>query len=193
VFRMPLAGRHQVLNATAAIGLTLQLGGAIDKMQEALLSYTGVKRRLEFLGEAKEVQVFDDYAHHPKEIEVTLQALRQMVGGKRIVTVFQPHRFSRFAYHIEAFAKSLQLADLCIVTDIYSAREEPLPGIHAQNLLYYLPQARYLPKDSLMEQLVTYIAPGDVIVTFGAGDITYCGPLLLKYLRESSPHDSMVT
>ncbi|MEI8299988.1 MAG: UDP-N-acetylmuramate--L-alanine ligase [Chlamydiota bacterium] len=183
--KMPIHGRHQVLNMAAAVGMAIKLGVSIEAIEQQLLSYTGVKRRLEFLGEEKQVQVFDDYAHHPVEVVATLTALKQSIGNRRLVVVFQPHRYTRLQHHMEAFAESLKMADLCIVTDVYSAGEKPIEQVSAESLLTSMQHhnAFEVSTKNLIELLVGVIRSGDVLVTLGAGDITRYGPLLLDALK----------
>lgn len=188
-FEMLIQGRHQVLNVTAAIGMAIKLGVSIEAIKRGLSSYTGVKRRLEFLGEEKEIQVFDDYAHHPKEVMATLTTLKQSIGNKRLVVVFQPHRYTRLDHHMKAFAESLKLADVCIVTEVYSAGEKPLEDVSAEHLLALMKHVNAFKTSikALMELLMTIARSGDVVVTLGAGDITQYGPLLLDVLKSETP------
>ncbi len=188
-FEMLIQGRHQVLNVTAAIGMAIKLGASIEAIKKGLSSYMGVKRRLEFLGEEKEVQVFDDYAHHPAEVMATLTTLKQSIGHRRLVVVFQPHRYTRLAHHMQDFAKSLNLADVCIITEVYSAGEKPLEHVSSAHLLALMRHVNAFKTstESLIELLMTVARSGDVVITLGAGDITQYGPLLLDVLKSEKP------
>lgn len=185
-FKMPLQGVHQVLNATAAIGMALRLGVSEESIKKTLSSYQGVKRRLEFLGQAKEIKIFDDYAHHPTEIITTLRALKNALPIGRLVVVFQPHRYTRLKDYFIDFAGAFALADVCVITDVYSAGEKPLAEISAEALIAKMnhPDVKKVSYNELIDTLINVLKPSDTVLTLGAGDITNYGPLLLKKLNE---------
>ncbi|MBI3211949.1 MAG: UDP-N-acetylmuramate--L-alanine ligase, partial [Simkania negevensis] len=132
---LPLLGKHNVLNAAAVFGLALEIGVAEMAIREAFQTFAGMKRRLEFKGEEGGIAVYDDYGHHPTEISMTLAAMKKAAKNRRLLLVFQPHRYSRTKDLMEEFTFCFNHADILIMTDIYSAGEKPLPGIEAQTLL----------------------------------------------------------
>jgi UDP-N-acetylmuramate--alanine ligase len=184
-FKMNLQGDHQVLNATAVIGMALKLGVSEESLRKTLSTYQGVKRRLEFLGEEKEVKVFDDYAHHPTEVIATLAALKQALPQKRLIVIFQPHRYSRLKMCLSEFSTAFSLADVCLVTDVYSAGEVPLEGVHAEALVSQMKHDRVkkVAYGDLTSVLLPLLQPQDVVITLGAGDITRYGSVLLTQLK----------
>ncbi len=129
-FTLPLPGRHNILNALAALGAALELGAGVDNLHLALPSLCGVGRRLELIGSINGTQVYSDYAHHPTEVAATIEAMRQAVSGPLLVA-FQPHLYSRTRDYCDEFAAALSAADAVVLTDIYPAREEPIPGVTA--------------------------------------------------------------
>lgn len=185
-FKMPLQGIHQVLNATAAIGMALRLGISEESIKETLKSYQGVKRRLEFLGEVGSVKVFDDYAHHPTEVVTTLKAIKQALPNGRLVVVFQPHRYTRLKDNFLEFAGSFELADVCMITDVYSAGESPIKEINSEALVAKMshPSVKRVSYEKLIATLIDVLQPSDTVITLGAGDITHYGPMLLRTLQE---------
>ena len=177
---LQVPGVHNLRNATAALGAVLALGGNVETAAAALRGFGGVGRRFERLGEAGGVALVDDYAHHPTELRATLEAARQAFPGRRLVAAFQPHLFSRTALHHQAMGESLALADLAIVTDVYPAREKPMPGVTGALVSDAAARAGvravYEPeRDRLATTTVSVLEPGDVLLTLGAGDITRLG------------------
>jgi len=165
-FDFPLIGKHNKTNATAVYKLCLELGLKPETIQNAFNAFKGVKRRLEYRGEKNGVKFFDDYAHHPTEIEATLSAFKEVDH-----IVFQPHRYSRTKDLLHEFCTALSGKRNLILTDIYSAGESP-NGITTQTLLDKLPQATYIPRDELGKRLLSLVKDGDSLLTMGAGDIT---------------------
>lgn len=186
-FELPMQGKHYVLNATAAIGLALQTGAQLDLIKEGLRSFSGVKRRLEWKGSVEGIDVFDDYAHHPAEIQATLTALKQAFPTRRCVAVFQPHRYSRLECLFKEFSTSFGAAHHCIITDVYAASEMPIIGIDAKALLSVMkhPSAVYFSKEDLIKALLQDVKPQDIVVMMGAGDITECSSQFVSALKES--------
>jgi UDP-N-acetylmuramate--alanine ligase len=187
-FRTNLPGRHNVANALAAIGVGLELGLRKDDIREAIRSFRGVHRRMEYIANVKGVRIFDDYGHHPTEIAVTLQTLRDYFPKQRIVAVFQPHRFTRTYYLFDQFAKSFFNADVVIVTEIYAAHETPIPGVTGQALAKRL--AREQEGINFIDEigripgfLKQILKSGDVVVIQGAGDINQVARMLVKELK----------
>jgi len=184
--RVKMQGMHQVLNLSAAIGVALKLGVSIEKIRETLAIYEGVKRRLEPIGEAHQIEIFDDYAHHPTEIVTTLQGLKKALPARRLIALFQPHRYTRLEKHFAEFAQAFSMADVCIVTPVYSAGEKPITHISSEALVARMqhPHVAFVQTSHLSDLLLPLLKPNDVVVTLGAGDITYYGPKLLQCLQE---------
>ena len=173
-------GEHNVINSLAAVTLGLEMGLSFNKIQEGIRSYSGVRRRFEIKGIHNNIMVVDDYAHHPTEVKATIQAAK--IGWKRrILAVFQPHLYSRTRDFYKDFASALMLADYVILTDIYPAREKPIPNISSE-LIYDEIQklkknccALVLDLDNLSKEIFKIAKSGDMILTMGAGSIwRYC-------------------
>jgi UDP-N-acetylmuramate--alanine ligase len=185
--RLKVPGLHNLRNAVAALGAVDALGGAVEPAAAALAEFQGVGRRFERLGEFGGVAVVDDYAHHPSELAATLSAARQAFPGRRLVAVFQPHLYSRTAAHGRAMGEALAVADLVFVTEIYPAREEPIPGVSGQQVVDAAEQAgadaRFQPtRADVGRNVYRELRPGDVVLTLGAGDITRVAPELVRWL-----------
>ena len=173
-------GEHNVLNSLAAIALGIELGIPFDVISSGLQSYGGVRRRFEIKGIVNDIMVVDDYAHHPTEVSATLQAARSG-WNRRIVAVFQPHLFTRTRDFHADFAKAFMQCDVLVVTNIFPAREKPIPGITGELVassakefghpdIYYECDLKKLP-----DKLDDIVQPGDLMITIGAGNIwRYC-------------------
>lgn len=185
---LPILGKHNALNALAVFGQCLSLGIPEIKIREAFALFKGVARRMEKKGEAKGVLVIDDYAHHPNEIATTINTLRQSFPWRRIVVLYQPHRYSR-TYHCKGtFGPIFASADLTFVTDIYAAMEEPIEGIDAYTVIKEVPEnCHYLPKEKILLDLVPQLQPLDILILLGAGDITSFSQPILKLIQEQLP------
>jgi UDP-N-acetylmuramate--alanine ligase len=186
---LSLYGRHNALNGAAVFGLCLTLGINEDALRKAFQSFGGVARRLERLIFCRGIEVFDDYGHHPTEIKATLSALRSRIGKRRIVVLFQPHRFSRVRELLNDFASCFTEADELIMTEIYSAGEKPLVGVSSEALYHQVQKvwgahAQFVLRSELVEQTVSQLVEGDVVVAFGAGDITYAAREIASMLEE---------
>jgi len=183
-----LPGRHNRLNATAAMKVAELLGAPYDAALRAVEAFGGAGRRLEILREGP-IAVVDDYAHHPTEIEASIGALRERFPGRRLVVVYQPHLYSRTAGAIPEFARTLSLADFVVLTDIYPAREVPMPGVSSARIVEGLTvPSRYVPQRHLLPRAVAALAePGDVIVGMGAGTIAEFAPAFLAELDRGGP------
>ena len=174
-YRIRIPGLHNIYNATAAIALARTL--EIDKeiIKYALEKFSGVKRRLELKGEVKGRIFYEDYAHHPTEVKAVISALREMHKGKRLMVIFQPHRYSRLSKMREKFAISLAEADVVIVTDVYPAGEEPIEGVTGESLYDMLKnikqQAYYASLEELGSVLKKISRKGDIIALLGAGNV----------------------
>lgn len=177
-FDLAIPGHHNALNAGAVITTALHLGIGVDEIKNGLSAFTGTRRRFERRGESDSVVVIDDYAHHPTEIAATLQAARDAFPGRRIIAVFQPHRYSRTAAFLGDFARTLAQADLAVVTEVYAAGEETIPGatgsalVHAAEALGA--KTIYEPSLSkIADRVAEVVGPEPtVVLTLGAGDIT---------------------
>lgn len=200
-FTLSLPGAHNVLNGLAAIGTALLLKMDIEIVREALKNFTGIQRRLEFKGEAGGIKVFDDYGHHPSEIQATLKAVKEGLMSPRrpeaadqepgrVVVLFQPHRYTRTKALLDDFSSSFQNADLLIVLDIYPAGEKPIEGVNSANLTERIKQAGqgkaiYIQtREAVLEHLRSNLQKGDVFLTLGAGDVWKTGEELLERLKE---------
>jgi UDP-N-acetylmuramate-alanine ligase len=181
-------GQHNALNAAAAFAAAVELGISPARAAGALASYRGAARRLEPKGEAGGVMVLDTYAHHPTELAADLRAARDIArgvstGGKgRVIAVFQPHLYSRTRIFAAEFGAALGLADEAVVLDVYAAREDPEPGVTGRLVADAVPggAARYVAEFGEVPGVVAALAaPGDLVLTMGAGDITRMGPLVL--------------
>lgn len=183
--QLSLLGKHNVLNGAAVFGLALELGISEEHIRNAFKTFKGVKRRMERKGENRGVLLLDDYAHHPTEIKTTLEGLRQAAGEKRVIAVFQPHRYSRFQECWDGFLNAFDAADVVFVTGVYSAGETPIEGVDAEKWTDEFKQRSatpiyFVPRGELLKQIGDFARPHDVIVTLGAGDITYLGGELAK-------------
>ncbi len=186
---LPTLGRHNVLNALACVGVGIKIGLDFSAISSSLASYPGVNRRLQLKGRAKEVCIYDDYGHHPTEIKAVLSAAR-FLKNKRLITVFQPHRYSRTQFLFHDFVQALKQSDILIVTDIYGASEVPIEGVNSEALVASMKQAGnqnvcFLPQNEIVDYLLDFVRAGDVVLTLGAGDIYKAGERLLTALRET--------
>src|SRR2546422_466623 len=186
---LQIPGRHNVLNALAAIGVGLEIEIPFVTVERALAGFAGVQRRFQIRGRAAGVTVVDDYAHPPAEIRATLAAAKAGFDC-RTVTVFQPHRYSRTRDLRQEFLTAFNQADVLIVMDIYPAGEAPIPGVTAEDLAEGIRahghrDVTYLGSDRarVVEHLCETTRPGDLVLTLGAGDVGLLGPELLKRLE----------
>jgi len=184
-FELHVPGRHNVLNATAAVAIARQLEVPANKIAEGLNHFRGVDRRFQQRGTARGVTVVDDYGHHPTEIRATLAAAREC-GHKRIHVVFQPHRYTRTLDLMGQFSSAFIDADTLVVLPIYAASEEPIPGVTAERLVSRIqgPAVRYAPDFSVAVQLIAAEArEGDLILTLGAGSVSQLAPQILAAIE----------
>lgn len=186
---LPMLGRHIVVNSLAAIAVALEFGIPPATIAAALADFSGVKRRLEVLGEFGGVAVVNDYGHHPTEVKATIQAVRAGWGAevRRLHVVFQPHRYSRtrdcFVMFLDAFGD----CDNLVITEIYAASESPIEGISGEALAHAIthPSVRYVQElDDVLPDLVRSVEPGDVVVCLGAGSIGGFAERLARALAE---------
>lgn len=180
-------GNHNVVNSLSVIAVALELGLSFDAVREGLAEFRGVGRRLELVGEARGVRVYDDYGHHPTEIRATLAALKNL--GKRIVVVFQPHRYTRTQLLWDEFGQSFAAADQVFLTEIYPAGEQPIDGISSRLIQESLSkhQGRDIEIISHFEDIPVRIArcvkEDDIVLTLGAGDVSKIGARILDEIR----------
>lgn len=182
-------GAHNALNACAAIAVGIALELPIAEVTEGLESFTGTQRRFELRGHVGGIRVYDDYAHHPTEVEATLRAAREVAGEGRVIVAFQSHRYSRTAVFAREFGEALGLADDVIVLDVYSAGEAPIPGASGEVIAASVPLERdhvhFEPSWAQVPRVVVERArPGDVVMTMGAGDVGQLAPQIVDMLRE---------
>jgi len=189
---LKVAGYHNILNALAAITVALELGISFREIAKTLSDFRGVHRRMEVVASTDDnILIIDDYAHHPTEIKATLSALKSSWQNRRIIAIFQPHRFSRTKILAEKFGKAFFDADCVIIDDIYSANELPISGISGETIFGEIKktnhgQIKYLPsKDNILSYLCEIIQPGDIIITMGAGDIWTVAQELAKRLKKT--------
>jgi UDP-N-acetylmuramate--alanine ligase len=185
---LAVPGRHNVLNALAATAVALELGVPFAAVAGALADFRGAERRFERKGEAAGVTVIDDYGHHPTELAAVLQAARES-GARRIVAVFQPHRYSRTERLLDQFGPALALADEIVLTDIYAAGEDPVPGVTVAVLAGAIRRSTDRPVHVVGEladvagAVARLVRPGDTVITLGAGSIGSVGPRILEELN----------
>ncbi|MBA2650899.1 MAG: UDP-N-acetylmuramate--L-alanine ligase [Tatlockia sp.] len=190
-FKWP--GRHNVLNALAAIAIATELGVSDEAIINGLFKFEGVGRRFQLLGEKRfekgSAMVIDDYGHHPQEITTTIDAFRRVWPDKRLIHVFQPHRYSRTQSLFAQFVSALCLADELLLLDIYSAGEQEIPGLSSASLLLQIkekrPNARLVTPQSLIENLNELTQEGNVILMQGAGSVGQMALNLMQSVRES--------
>ena len=180
---LAVPGAHNVRNSLAAIACGIALGVKLDAMRGGLESFGGVERRFQRIGEVRGVTIIDDYAHHPTEIEATLEAARAAFPKRRIVAAFQPHLYSRTRDFRDAFARALSNADIVFLCDLYPAREQPIEGVTSDMIAAPMRNDGHAPlwegpRSELAAALADMVDEGDVVLTIGAGDITRTGPEL---------------
>jgi len=184
-FELHVPGRHNVLNATAAVAIAHQLGVPSKEIAEGLNRFRGVDRRFQLRGHARGITVVDDYGHHPTEIRATLAAAREC-GHKRIHVVFQPHRYTRTKDLMDEFAAAFTDADTVTVLPIYAASEEPIPGVKAENLVSRIqgPMVHFAPDfASAIQHVCSEAREGDLVLTLGAGNVSQLAPRILAALE----------
>ncbi|HEY0514925.1 MAG TPA: UDP-N-acetylmuramate--L-alanine ligase [Thermoanaerobaculia bacterium] len=183
---LPIPGRHNVLNALAAVGVGLSLRTDFDTITRALAGFEGVHRRFERLGHWRGAVVVDDYAHHPTEVAATLQAARQSFPDGRVFAVFQPHLFSRTQDQAEEFGRALLGADRTVITDVYPSREKPIPGVTGELVVEAALRSGHrdvhycLSWKDAPALLRDEVGPGDVVLTMGAGDVNRLAQQLVE-------------
>jgi UDP-N-acetylmuramate--alanine ligase len=193
LLRLAVPGEHMALNALGALLAGVELGADADALLAGLAAFDGVRRRFEFRGRAAGVAVYDDYAHHPSKVAAQLRAARQVVGGHgRVVVAFQPHLYSRTRDFAAQFGEALGLADEVVVLDVFGAREDPQPGVTGALVADAVPlprdRVRFVPRWEDVPAVVAGVAaPGDLVITMGAGDVTVLAPEILLELEKREP------
>jgi UDP-N-acetylmuramate--alanine ligase len=184
---LQVPGRHNLQNALAAVAVGLELGLSFERIAQELGEFRGVERRFEVRGEPGDILVIDDYSHHPTEIAAALDAARQL--KRRLIVAFQPHRYTRTAALIEAFGPALAAANYILLTDIYTAGEDPIPGITIEKLASAIrrdvdAQVEIVPSlEDVVPALVRVAQPGDAVITLGAGSIGGIAERLIESLE----------
>ena len=183
-FKTNLLGEHNILNATGAIIASLLAKAPIQKIQQSLLNFEGVKRRFSYLGNIQHASIYDDYAHHPSEIKASYEIAKQL-AEKKIIIIFQPHRYSRTKYLFNDFVNILQKIDYLYIMDIYPAGEKPIKGINSINLVKKIKNKNkntfYLSDtDNLQHKLTPYFKNKNIIIFMGAGSVTYYAENLIN-------------
>jgi len=192
---MKVIGEHNILNALMAVSIGIELNVQFEKIKEGLEVFQGVHRRCEFVGESGSVNIYDDYAHHPTEIQATLAGIRQHAKN-RLVAVFQPHLYSRTRDFAEEFGRSFYNADILVITPIYPAREAPIEGVTGKLITDAAIQFGhrhpiYIDENSkIVDTLQGLVQPGDILVTIGAGDIYKYGQQLLDIIETGKSDNS---
>jgi len=189
-FNLPVPGIHNVANALATIATSNELGIDFATTEQALRVFSGVRRRLERRGEKNRVLVFDDYGHHPTEVRLTIETLRHAFPGRRIIVVFQPHRYTRTKLLAPEFGASFDAADELVLTRIYAASEPEMPGVDSHLIVNAIrshnrerPAVTYVPElADASGHLLQRLRPGDVVLTLGAGNIWTIGDEVLARL-----------
>jgi UDP-N-acetylmuramate--alanine ligase len=188
--RLRVPGRHNLQNALAAVAVGLELGIGFEQIAAALEDFRGAERRFQLLGEERGVMVVDDYGHHPTEIDAVIAAARAGLH-RRVVVVFQPHRYTRTRDLLPEFARSLSRADEIVLTDVYAASEDPIPGVTVERLAERLgalmeePVHIVRPLEAIARHVADLARRGDLVVTLGAGSIASVGAAILDELRAS--------
>lgn len=186
--RLNVPGLHNVLNALACVVTGIVLGMSLSQMAEGLTMFNGAKRRFQTKGRINDIWVVDDYAHHPTEIATTIKAARQ-TKPKRLVCAFQPHRYSRTQLLQKEYGSCFAGVDLLVLTDVYSAGEDPIPGVDGELLVNEVKRQTgqetvYIQdKKQIAAYLKSIAQPGDLIMTMGAGDIVKCGEELVEAMK----------
>jgi UDP-N-acetylmuramate--alanine ligase len=191
LLELQVLGNHNLSNALAVIAVGRHLGLEFSKIAVGLATFSGAKRRFELKGYQNDITFIDDYAHHPSEILVTLAAARLRVGrDRRVVAIFQPHRYSRTLEFLPEFAQCFKDADVVVITDIYSAGEPNTGAISGEQVVVeiskYHPNVSYLPTLDLVSEFATQkLQPGDIALFLGAGNLNQVIPQVVSFYAEN--------
>lgn len=196
--QLAIHGRHNVLNALATIATASEIGVEFSKIADALGKFHGAKRRFQTKGNVRSIWIVDDYGHHPTEIAATLKAARE-TNPRRVICVFQPHRYTRTKLLLKEFGTAFADADLLVLTDIYSAGEEKIEGINGESILKEVlsnskeKEISYIPeREKIAEYLLDNVVTGDLVITMGAGDIYKTGEELIELLKKQRQRSKIV-
>jgi len=186
---LPMPGEHNVLNSLAAIAAGLELEIEPDMIKEALENFEGIGRRLELKGKEKGITVYDDYGHHPTEARATIKSLKEGIGGRRLLVIFQPHRYTRTRDMMEEFSRSFEDVDHLMLLDIYAAGEKPIEDITSEALMKRIKKQTgdksvHLKREDVIGHLSGILKTGDVVLTLGAGDVWKISEELVNVLKE---------
>jgi len=184
---LTIPGLHNLFNATAALAAGERLGASVPELLSGLESFSGSRRRFEHKGKIHDIEVIDDYGHHPTELRVTLETAKAYAAPGRVIVVFQPHRFSRTQVFFNEFAKSLELADRAFVLEVYPASEAPIPGVTSQLITRASQSGTIFHEPSMLNavhEVLDFAQPGDLIMTLGAGDVNSLAPVIVQALEE---------
>lgn len=185
---LKVSGEHNILNSLATCAAAFEMGIPFDVVKKALACFSGAKRRLQKMGQVGDILVYDDYGHHPNEIKATLNTVRKIFAGRRIIAVFQPHRFSRTAALYKEFAQVLSYADRAFILPIYSSSEEPVEGVSSQMIFDAItPDKKSHYElcgnfDDLLKSVCNMASDGDIILTIGAGSVGTLGKRICETL-----------
>jgi len=187
--RLSIFGMHNVVNSLAAIGVAMELGVNFNLIKEVIREFKGADRRFRITHLESDIIIIDDYAHHPTEIKATLKAMES--SGRRVVAVFQPHRFSRTRDLKDQFGKCFDMADHLVITDIYSADEKPIEGVSGKDICESARKcghkdAHFISKSDIIKHLTDVVKPGDAVFLLGAGDIGELSFKIAKIFESSS-------
>ena len=181
--RLHVPGKHNISNGLAAVAAGLEVGMTFEEITAGLEQFGGARRRFQLLGNVHDIQIIDDYAHHPTEIAATIQAARGVHPG-RLVAVFQPHRYSRTKFLADKFAEAFHLADEVILTDVYAAGEDLSEGAESTVIIEQMKQsAQMVHREKLNNFLLDFVQPGDMVLMMGAGNIWQNSVQLVEELK----------
>ena len=189
---LSVSGEHNVLNSLAACAASFEMGVSVEDSKKALARFSGAKRRLQKMGEVGDILIYDDYGHHPSEICATLSTVRRIFPGRRVVAIFQPHRFSRTAALYREFADALSIADRAFILPIYGSDEQPIEGVSSKmifdaasddNRAHYELSGNF---DDLVKSVCATARGGDIILTIGAGSVGTLGRKICETLGEAN-------
>jgi UDP-N-acetylmuramate--alanine ligase len=186
VMELAITGRHNLLNAAAALLAGLELGANANDLIKGLSLFSGARRRFEIKGISKGITVIDDYGHHPTEVKATLESAEIYAQGGRVITVFQPHRYSRTQVFASEFAKALSASDYTYLLEIYPASEQEIAGVSSLLISKEMDSAIHSYQPSMpevIESVAKMAKSGDVILTLGAGDVSSLGKLILEAIE----------
>ncbi len=191
--RLKVYGIHNVSNALAVIALSLKENASLDPVKKSLSGFSGTKRRFQLIGRERGIDVYDDYGHHPTEVATTLAGIKSSFPSRRLICIFQPHRYTRTRDFMDSFPASFAIADVTIITEVYAANEDKIEGISGKILVDKMKEDTIsspifmAKKSDIAKYLVPLLEPGDIVLTLGAGDIHTIAKELLAQLKTHPP------